>query len=736
MVKAIARSQPEGGKVQRPSSAFEGYVDFYGYYPAAGGWLIGGWMSYPWAPGEQPRVALAIFTDCMVDDHGVAGFYQREDVSDRGIGFVFLLKAPSRDGGILRRLDILLGTRRHHIQPAPGVKLLEEVLLTRHVLALFSSAIVGAGVQEIRTLLSGVQHGLAGHTALISCYGYQTVARGWLFSGSLGHSLGERDSPDTMTISFENGELRGEPLATLCQWPNMSQGTQGVVLFLNGDDADAGSLVSVTLEAGGEQTILYPAPNISRLGEVELAELLVPLVERATDWHRDGLLGVLASRPYRDTDTLPGLSTRVLMDFDEAILVGDTGLVLMGWMLAHPGEIREIHVRSGQKTSVLDLSSSIRIDRSDVLDAFTGQGFNDLKCGYIAYLPNAVTPGYSPYVQVETVRREIGYRPIPPARQVGIAAIKRLLSVIDMRFVELRNAFDAVLGPAVADLNRARLTTRPALTVTQYGTPPVSPRCSVIIPLFGRLDYVEYQLALLSANPGAATVEFIYVLDEPARRREAQYLFTSVHRRFALPFKAILLDANVGFAPASNIGLQHSTGAFVAFMNSDVFPGTPDWLEQLTGRLNADPTLGVVGPMLLFEDGAVQHRGMIFERLPEFGSLTFGMHPDKGMRPPREPRLVTHPSITGACMVMSRALALQLGGFDEAFIIGDFEDSDLCLKVQAAGYHCAVDEAVELYHLERKSQAASNEQWRMNLTVYNAWQHDRRWGATIVARQG
>jgi hypothetical protein len=34
---------------------------------------------------------------------------------------------------------------------------------------------------------------------------------------------------------------------------------------------------------------------------------------------------------------------------------------------------------------------------------------------------------------------------------------------------------------------------------------------------------------------------------------------------------------------------------------------------------------------------------------------------------------------------------------------------------------------VELYHLERKSQAAPGHAWRMNLTLYNAWVHQRRW---------
>jgi GT2 family glycosyltransferase len=88
--------------------------------------------------------------------------------------------------------------------------------------------------------------------------------------------------------------------------------------------------------------------------------------------------------------------------------------------------------------------------------------------------------------------------------------------------------------------------------------------------------------------------------------------------------------------------------------------------------------------------------------------------------------------ITGACMVMRRSLALDLGGFDESFIIGDFEDADLCLKVRARGLSCAIASDVQLYHLERKSQAAPNQNWRMNLTLYNGWVHQRRWFGPVT----
>jgi GT2 family glycosyltransferase len=237
----------------------------------------------------------------------------------------------------------------------------------------------------------------------------------------------------------------------------------------------------------------------------------------------------------------------------------------------------------------------------------------------------------------------------------------------------------------------------------------------------------------MAVDPPGHECEYIYVLDDPPRRREAENLAALLYARHRQPITLVLMAENAGFAPACNAGLRAAQGEFVCFLNSDVFPDGAGWLDRLCARLHADPTLGIVGPMLVYEDGSVQHRGMYFHQLPQFGNWWFGDHPGKGLKPGHGDRgLKPCISITGACMVMRRDLAQALGGFDEGFVVGDFEDSDLCFRVQARGLGCSVDLDERLYHLERKSQASSALRWRMNLTVFNAWRHQRRWGARIA----
>src|SRR5262249_12963633 len=139
---------------------------------------------------------------------------------------------------------------------------------------------------------------------------------------------------------------------------------------------------------------------------------------------------------------------------------------------------------------------------------------------------------------------------------------------------------------------------------------------------------------------------------------------------------------------------------------------------------------------LLFEDGSIQHAGMSFRASTAVAGCWENDHPGKGLPAAFDPHpgIAAVPAVTAACLILDRALFRELGGMSEEYVIGDFEDSDLCLRVQEQGWNICYTPEIELFHLERQSMKLIGEgeaAWRQSLTLYNMWKHSRRWGPLI-----
>jgi GT2 family glycosyltransferase len=198
------------------------------------------------------------------------------------------------------------------------------------------------------------------------------------------------------------------------------------------------------------------------------------------------------------------------------------------------------------------------------------------------------------------------------------------------------------------------------------------------------------------------------------------------------------MPGNFGYAAANNEGVRHARGGTLLLLNSDVVPLAPGWLSAMRAALHRRQRrpVGAVGPKLLFDDGSLQHAGLTFER--DFEGRWYNTHFFKGY--PRHwpaaqvPRSV--PAITGAALLVERDVYESVGGFTQDYIIGDYEDSDLCLKIRACGYDIRYEPAAELYHFERRSIQLHAGYMRTAACAYNRRLHSERWSAAMAAALG
>ena len=228
--------------------------------------------------------------------------------------------------------------------------------------------------------------------------------------------------------------------------------------------------------------------------------------------------------------------------------------------------------------------------------------------------------------------------------------------------------------------------------------------------------------------------ELIYVVDDPRLVESFRAQAEALHRLYRIPFTWVWGSANRGYSGANNLGAAHAHGDCLVFLNSDAFPQGPGWLEQLVDLLATRPDVGAVGPRLVFADGSIQHAGMAFMRRDELGIWT-NHHPRMGLDPSLDPHrdLAIVPSVTGACLAIRRTDFDRVGGWDTGYLIGDFEDSDLCLKLRAEGMNIGYLPSVQLTHLERQSfRLLGEDEFRSRVVVYNAVRHQNRWHELIV----
>ncbi|MBR0681719.1 glycosyltransferase [Roseomonas eburnea] len=293
---------------------------------------------------------------------------------------------------------------------------------------------------------------------------------------------------------------------------------------------------------------------------------------------------------------------------------------------------------------------------------------------------------------------------------------------------------DACIAPAASLLHAAALREATgSVEELAYGTAPARPRVSLIIPLYRNLRFLRFQVAAFARDPQTHGTDLVYVLDSPEQRHEVDHLLRGMATMLGLPMRLLVMPRNGGYAAACNAGAAAARAPALLFLNSDVLPAGEGWLGAMLGRLGRERRLAAVGPRLLFDDGSIQHAGLLFRRgqdevwLNDHYCKGYPRHHAEAARPRRVP------AVTGAAMLARRAAFERAGGFCTDYIVGDFEDSDLCLRFRADGGEIAYEPAAELYHFERQSIALHDGHARTLAGAVNRRLHHRRWDGAIAA---
>ncbi len=240
---------------------------------------------------------------------------------------------------------------------------------------------------------------------------------------------------------------------------------------------------------------------------------------------------------------------------------------------------------------------------------------------------------------------------------------------------------------------------------------------SVIMPSCGARDLVRLAINTIRATAKGHDVEIV-VLDNIPDPKSKTKGWLKRHADVV-----VAMPAGFNWSAFNNAGARAASGDVLLFLNDDIEANTPGWLDALLEHAMR-PEVGVVGARLLYPDGKIQHAGQYLAGNHARHAFRFAHGDDPGpfglARVARE--MV---SVTGACMMMRRAVFAALGGFDEAHSVVN-NDLDFCLRVARAGLRVIYTPHATLVHHELASRARIDDR-------YDSARFDGDWHQVFLA---
>lgn len=234
---------------------------------------------------------------------------------------------------------------------------------------------------------------------------------------------------------------------------------------------------------------------------------------------------------------------------------------------------------------------------------------------------------------------------------------------------------------------------------------PGDERVCVVIPTRDRAELLEACLTSIFERTAYRNFEVI-VVDNGSRERRTLTLLDAWREREPQRFRVLADPAPFNYSRLNNEAVRGTAAPFVVLLNNDTEVISPDWMEAMLGQARR-PRVGAVGALLLYDDGTVQHGGVVL------GILNLAGHAHRfvsGNAAGYHGALqldTNYLAVTGACMMVEKRKLEEVGGLDEALPVS-YNDVDLCLKLRAAGYRNVVVPRAKLYHYESKSRGGDD----------------------------
>lgn len=160
---------------------------------------------------------------------------------------------------------------------------------------------------------------------------------------------------------------------------------------------------------------------------------------------------------------------------------------------------------------------------------------------------------------------------------------------------------------------------------------------------------------------------------------------------------------NAGFPKGCNQGMEIAKGQEIMLLNNDTVV-TTNWLANLRQALYSEPCIGAVGPVTNYCANLQkieipypnENNPAAMEAMQRFAAAYNKSDPHKWHK---------WMMLIGFCMLFKREVYEQIGGLDEAYSPGNFEDDDYSIRIRKAGYEILLCKDTFIHHFGSRTFA-------------------------------
>ena len=187
--------------------------------------------------------------------------------------------------------------------------------------------------------------------------------------------------------------------------------------------------------------------------------------------------------------------------------------------------------------------------------------------------------------------------------------------------------------------------------------------------------------------------------------------------------KVITNNENVGFPKAVNQALALCSGHYICIANNDILV-TENWLSDMITHLESDEQNGLCGGVSNNVTGP-QKIPTNYKNIDEMYQFA------KNIRTSNLGNKTEFGRLVFFHVLIKKAVFDKIGGLDEIFTPGNFEDDDFCIRAKLAGFKAHILYYVFIHHYGSKSFTVNGSDAYNKLLATNKQKFIQKWGLTV-----